>query len=329
MKKLGLLLGVTGAMAIAAGGLTASQLEALPERDAEIIVEVDKSIKGLSEEGVKLSQNAVYTNIKAYATTNVRKLHSYNVLNNAFLLEVNKEDIELIKQVPGVKSVTENKMHWTRVLNNDETIPLADGNRLPGPVEENISASTMYKPEDTNDGEGTLIAILDNEFNFRGKTNKTDEWHHEVFEPLNSDVSVKYTFASIKKIQGLNAGQRKLGAGEGVEGSMYLNNKVPFYYDYGGTSTSYGKEGKPKFDVSSELSYHGSHVASITSANAPTYKGIAPKAQLALMKVFTDYDASGLGKKLGLSNSTGAYDSCILSALEDCIKLKVDGINMS
>ena len=85
----------------------------------------------------------------------------------------------------------------------------------------------------------------------------------------------------------------------------------------------------PKYDVHSELSYHGSHVSSITAANAPEYKGIAPKAQLALMKVFTDYNAKGLGEKLGLSNRTGAYDTSILDALEDCIKLKVDGINMS
>ena len=329
MKKLGLLLGATSAMVIAASGVAASHLTALPERDACIIVEVNRSLKGLSEEGIKTTQDAVYNNIKQYATTNVKRIKSYNVLNNAFILEVNSEEIESIKAVPGVKSVTLDKAHWVQTINNDE-YQLISRDPDPDPeIEKNISAETMLKPDATNDGEGTIIAILDNEFHFRAKTADAAEWHHEVYEPLDSSVAVRYNFENIQQVTGLNAGSRLDTALPGEEGSMYLNNKVPFYYDYGGTSKVYGKRGAKQYDVHSELSYHGSHVSSITAANAPTYKGIAPKAQLALMKVFTDYDAKGLGEKIGLSNSTGAYDSSILDALEDCIKLKVDGINMS
>ena len=318
-------------MVIATSGVLASQLIGLPERDASVIVEVDQNINGLSEVGAKRSQDVVYNNIKQYATTNVRRVQSYNVLNNAFLMEVNNQDIEAIKNVPGVASVTVNKIHWTRVYNDDAYISIT---REPASQEEfddskNISAETMKKPEGTNDGEGTIVAILDNEFHLRGKTKTSDAWNHEVFAPLEEGTAVRYTFASIKKITGMNAAARKFGSAEGEEGSEYFNNKVPFYFDYGGTSTSYGKAGTPQYDVHSDLSFHGSHVASITAANAPTYKGIAPKAQLALMKVFTDYDAKGMGEKLGFSTSTGAYDSVILSALEDCIRLNVDGINMS
>ena len=116
----------------------------------------------------------------------------------------------------------------------------------------------------------------------------------------------------------------------GEEGSFYFNNKVPFYYDYGGSSeTGFSTDAVPDFDVHSDLDYHGSHVASITGANAPTYKGIAPKAQLVCMKVFTEYKAGDIAKELGLSDSNGGYDSCILQALEDCRTLGVDGINMS
>ena len=58
----------------------------------------------------------------------------------------------------------------------------------------------------------------------------------------------------------LNAGGRISGAKAGDEGSMYLNSKVPFYYDYGGESYEYGKTGTPKYDVHSDLSYHkGTH----------------------------------------------------------------------
>ena len=331
MKKLGFILSATCAAVIAVGGLTASHLAKQPERDARIIVEVNRNVKSLSKQGIRNSQDAVLSNIMEYATTNVRRTKCYNELNNAFVLEVNSNDIERIREVPGVASVTLDEMHWKRTYNNDGYIALdAEGSRNAGSVEENISAATMHKPNDTNDGEGTLVAILDNEFHLRGKTKQSEEWHHEVYEPLADDVGVRYTFKTIKQVAALNASARKFGAKEGEEGSEYLNSKVPFYFDYGGESLSYGKAGPQKYDVHSDLSYHGSHVSSITAANAPTYKGIAPKAQLALMKVFTDYNAdAGIGKTIGLTNSTGAYDTVILSALEDCIKLKVDGINMS
>ena len=331
MKKLGFILSATCAAVIAVGGLTASHLAKQPERDARIIVEVNRNVKSLSKQGIRNSQDAVLSNIMEYATTNVRRTKCYNELNNAFVLEVNSNDIERIREVPGVASVTLDEMHWKRTYNNDGFVALeAEGQGSEGSVEENISAATMHKPNDTNDGEGTLVAILDNEFHLRGKTKTEAEWHHEVYNALDESVSVKYTYAQIKSIPALNANDRTFRAKEGEEGSEYLNNKVPFYFDYGGESLSYGKAGTPKFDVHSDLSYHGSHVSSITAANAPTYKGIAPKAQLALMKVFTDYNAeAGIGETIGLTNSTGAYDTVILSALEDCIKLKVDGINMS
>ena len=114
MKKLGLLLCATGTLILAACSATAANIKDLPERDARIIVEVDKNIDKLSEEGAKKTQFAVYNNIKAAATPNIRMLGHYTVLNNAFILEVNSNDIESIKSVPGVKSVTVDKMHWVR-----------------------------------------------------------------------------------------------------------------------------------------------------------------------------------------------------------------------
>ena len=331
MKKIGFILGATCAMVIAAGSLTASHFGKQPERDARIIVEVNRKLESLAKEDVRKTQDIVYNNIKEYATTNVRLTQRYNELNNAFVMEINSNDIEKVKEVPGVASVTVDSLHWERVYNNDGYVTLNGDDPQDATLGENdnISAATMKKPDGTYEGEGTLIAILDNEFHFRAKTSKTEEWHHEVYDPLPEGIGVKYDFFAMEAISGLNAKTRKYGSDEGEEGSEYLNSKVPFYFDYGGESHNYGKPGDPKYDVHSDLSYHGSHVSSITAANAPEYKGIAPYAQLALMKVFTDYNAKGIGEKIGLSNSTGAYDSVILAALEDCIRLKVDGINMS
>ena len=347
MKKLGFILGATCAVVVAASGLTASSLAKRPERDTRVIVEVNRKLESLgSEEAIRNSQDVVYSNIKQYATSNVKLLRRYHVLNNAFVMEANSDDIENIKKVPGVASVSIDKAHVSQVYNDDEIIPLE--NEEEGEAEfgdpDNISAATMKKPEDTNDGEGTIIAILDNEFHLqgtiKGKSGNPDTpaWCHEVFSPLADDVKVRYTYSDLADYKGLNAAKRTSGRTAGYQGSRYFNNKVPFYYDYGGSSNYYGKApdkapgetwGAGDFDVHSNLGYHGSHVASITAANAEKYKGIAPKAQLALMKVSTDYNAKGLGEKLGFQSGLFMYDANILTALEDAIALKVDGINMS
>ena len=316
------------------------------EKNARIIVEVDKDLAGLSEEQILKSQDNIVNKIRHNVTTNIEKTGSFTLLNNAFVLEVNSKDIKSIENLPGVKSVTLDKLHAHKSLASGGTY-VAKLNRDPEAIEPNRSAETMFKPDGTQDGTGTIVAILDNEFFFRGIHDETEDCsfhkfdldgeghgcdgsavYHEVYSPLDEETPVRFTFDDIKKFTSLNA-KRNVKKNPGEEGSLYLNSKVPFYYDYGGESTSYGKEGPMDYDVSSIITYHGSHVASITAANAPTYKGIAPKAQLACMKVFTNYKADETSKNLGFGDSSGAYDSCILAAIEDCIRLGVDGINMS
>ena len=341
MKKLGFILGTTCAAVVAISGISAASLAKRPERDARIIVEVNRNVKSLDEKQLRESQDIVYDNIKQYATDNVRMLHRYNVLNNAFVMEINSNDIEKVKNVPGVASVSIDKMHVQQVHNDDEytSFEFGSGEGTPAILGENdnISAATMNKPDDTNDGEGTIVAILDNEFHLKGREGTTQAWNHEVFSPLAEDVALKYDFDAVGEIINGKNGKmnclkrRGRNPEEGVQGSLYYNSKVPFYFDYGGESKSYGKASDTgDYDVHSDYGYHGSHVSSITAANAPQYKGIAPKAQLALMKVSTDFNAKGgIAKKLGFTNALYMYDSNILKALEDCIRLKVDGINMS
>ena len=330
------LIGLAALMSVGAAS-PSSPVSANAEKDTRIIVELSKGLNGLSEEQILQSQSALLSRIRHTVTNNIEVVQHYSVLNNAVCIALNSNDIEAVKQVPGVKSITIDTLHakkttgstYSAVIHRDVT------------PDENISATTMQKPSGTADGEGTAVAILDNEFYFRAEHEHDSNCafkkveddgraiYHEVFSPLADDVKVKYTFDNLTEIVKKTNAKRKNKAEAGQEGSLYFNNKVPFYYDYGGTSTSYGKEGKMDYDVSNSSDYHGSHVSSITAANAPTYKGIAPKAQLVCMKVFTDYKASKTAENLGFGSYTGAYDSCILAALEDCIKLGVDGINMS
>ena len=343
MIKTHLLIGLAALMS---AGLITSHAQPqsnLKEKDTRIIVELSKGLDGLSEQQISNSQSALLSRIRNTVTNNLDVVEHYNVLANAVCISVNSSDVEAIKNVPGVKSVTVDKLHAKKESGETYSARITRADPIP---DENISATTMQKPVATNDGEGTAIAILDNEFYFRaqhevGTTHAKDcafakqendgrAIHHEVFAPLAEGVKVRYTFDNLTSVVTKTKARRKSSKVEaGVEGSLYFNNKVPFYYDYGGTSTSYGKEGKMDYDVSSSVDYHGSHVASIAAANAATYKGIAPKAQLVCMKVFTDYKASKTAENLGFGSHTGAYDSCILAALEDCITLGVDGINMS
>ena len=306
------------------------------DKSTRIIVEINDSLEGLSKSEIISTQDNAIRAIKKNVTRNFDLVQRYSVLNNAFVLDVDKDAVEAIKALPQVASVTYDKIHAKKDIADEDRYSVTF-NRGLGPDEDvgsevnNISADTMNKPSGTNEGEGTVIAVLDNEFYLRGQTSTSEAWNHAVFKPLANNVAQKFTFENLAPLfdgSKLNA-KREKNAVAGEEGSAYFNSKVPFYYDYGGESTDYGKVGPMDYDVSSTLTYHGSHVSSIASANADTYKGIAPKAQIAAMKVFTTYIADKTGEQMGFSTHTGAYDSAILAALEDAIELGVDGINMS
>ena len=132
----------------------------LAERDAEIIVEVDRSNKALTEEGIHNTQQIVMNNIRKYVTSNFEVISEYSEVANAFAISVNSEIIEQIKKVPGVKSVTRNQIHWVtepQSYSGSGTVS-RDHSEYGGTT--NISAVTMNKSNDTNDGEGTVIAVF-------------------------------------------------------------------------------------------------------------------------------------------------------------------------
>jgi hypothetical protein len=304
------------------------------DKTARIIVEVNQPLENLSKSEIISTQDNVVKAIKRNVTRNFDLVQRYSVLNNAFVLDVNKEAVEAIRALPEVASVTYDKIHAKKEIAGEDRYSVTIKRGLSseedtGELEKNISSETMHKPSDSNEGEGTVIAILDNEFYLRGETKEEAAWNHVVYKALPEGVAQKFTFDNLTEVLKSTNAKRLESKTAGQEGSLYFNTKVPFYFDYGGESTDYGKVGPTDYDVSSTLSYHGSHVASIASANADTYKGIAPNAQLACMKVFTTYEASETGEQMGFGTSTGAYDSAILSALEDAITLGVDGINMS
>ena len=351
IKKLAMLATVTAGLfmgANVAGNIPQASKAPL---DTGIIVELERPLSSLTEEGISNVQNAFLNHVRSEVTSNVKVLSRYTVLNNAIAIAVNSQYVDQITNLSGVKSVTLNKLHEIESTSR-ALIPVDPATDYGG--SKNISAETMNKPDDTNDGEGTLIAIIDNEFYLRGKHTEKNEagedvtveaWSHEAFtsfEELHETVTQRFV-GKRKVVQGktiyITPDEYKKATHAysyytantevGTEGSLFFNSKVPFYFDYGGNAEKYGVDGTPDCDVTSLIDYHGSHVASIAAGHSQYYKGIAPKAQLVLMKVSTDFRAPVVAEQMGLSSYSGMFDTAILNALEDAINLGVDGINMS
>ncbi|MCH5279443.1 MAG: S8 family serine peptidase [Christensenellaceae bacterium] len=141
------------------------------------------------------------------------------------------------------------------------------------------------------DGEGAVIAIIDTGIRST----------HEAFSvmPENGRIDVEYLEEVIAQYgsvmhSGLDANQ------------LYENAKIPFTWDY------YDRD----YDPNHTSSDHGTHVAGIAAGNnGADFKGVAPNAQLVVMQVFNE-------------NGGGPWD-LLMAALEDCVYLGVDAINMS
>lgn len=140
------------------------------------------------------------------------------------------------------------------------------------------------------DGTGTIVAILDTGF----------MQNHEAFSVMPTDG--KYTKSDIANLL-----KGKLSCGVTNADEVYVNEKAPFAFDYAHGDTNAEAVGQS----------HGVHVAgTVAGNNGDDFQGVAPNAQLMIMKIFADN-----------SGSTG--DDIILAGLDDAVKLGADSINMS
>ena len=330
MKKI-FLLGVAVTSLILGTGCASSNVQVVREElDANIMVQLKGDVSKLSEDAIIRQQNMVIRQIRNYVTSDFEVGDRFTTLVNGFSLKVNASHVDEVRDLAYVKSVDYNEERAVKTI--DDGIVTAEDEIKVDALRENISAATMNVPNGTKEGEGVLIAILDTGYLLKGKLfDKSNnviatDVTHNAFTKLDKSVALHDNYESINE---------KIAQTAGFHGKpdddhpVYFNSKVPFYYDYGGETSDRGNPGQEDHDVFTTVSEHGTHVASIAAGNDPFYKGIAPKAQLALMKVFTDYIPNDVDRLAGATASTGAYDTCVLKALEDCAALGVDVINMS
>ena len=145
------------------------------------------------------------------------------------------------------------------------------------------------------DGSGMVVAVLDT-----GLDSK-----HTAFSTENfTSDHLGLTYEDVAKVIKQTVAYEQAGS-LGVD-DVYINEKVPFGYDYADNDP----------DVYSTHNNHGTHVSGVIVGKDDTITGVAPNAQLVSMKIFSDVVDT-------------ARASWILSALEDCVILGVDVINMS
>ncbi len=144
-------------------------------------------------------------------------------------------------------------------------------------------------------GDGVVVAVLDTGLDYT----------HTAFSVDNFTTS-KEAF-TLSSIAGVIGGTAAAGFTANLTANdVYVSAKVPFAYDYADKDSDV-------FPINSD---HGTHVAGVIAGSDDMILGVAPNAQLAIMKVFSDF-------------STGAKTSWLIAALEDCVALGVDVINMS
>ena len=145
------------------------------------------------------------------------------------------------------------------------------------------------------DGSGMVVAVLDTGLDSA----------HTAFSVKNfTSKNLGLTYADVKKVFHQTTASTMVD-GLSVD-DVYINEKVPFGFDYADNDS----------DVYSTHNNHGTHVSGVIVGKDDTITGVAPNAQLVAMKIFSDV----------MDTTRTAW---VLSALEDCVVLGVDVINMS
>lgn len=238
---------------------------------------LDSKAAQSTEHKLERARKAVKSQL-ATKLDDVEVRYEYTTVFNGLSVEADYEDLEAIQDMPGVKDAYVSQVY--QLIEPVNETKLADS--VPA-IGGDIVKNTGYT------GKGMVVAILDT-----GLDTSHEAFQNKVNAPKFSEQDIAKKLAS-----------DSLRVGNVNVNSIYQSDKIPFAYDYYDNDTN----------VSGGNS-HGTHVAGIVGANSGQVTGVAPDAQLMIMKIFGD-------------DGSGAYDSDIIAALEDAVVLGADAVNMS
>lgn len=238
---------------------------------------LDSNAAQSAERKLERARKAVKSQL-ATKLDDVEVRYEYTTVFNGLSVEADYADLETIQDLPGVKDAYVSQVY--QLIEPVNETKLADS--VPA-IGGDISQNTGYT------GKGMVVAILDTGL----------DTSHEAFQnAVNAPKFTKQDIADKLASDSLRVGNVNVK-------SIYQSDKIPFAYDYYDDDTN----------VSGGNS-HGTHVAGIVGANSGQVTGVAPDAQLMIMKIFGD-------------DGSGAHDSDIIAALEDAVVLGADAVNMS
>ncbi len=237
-------------------------------------------------------------------------ISTYDTVLNGVAIKINTAYVSIIKLMLNVDSVVLSQTYAA-----PQTVD-SDSSASDITNDTNVYATGIYDSSEYAEeygGKGMLVAVLDTGLDYT----------HQAFQTQPEADTMKYTQSDIYSMV------NDLSNGFTASGNVYVSDKVPFAYDYADHDD----------DVYPSYSNHGTHVAGIIAGSADSYTdkdgnvpvdedgeaipftSVAPHAQLVICKVFTD--------DLDSNNVGGATTEDIVAALNDCVKLGVDVINMS
>lgn len=230
--------------------------------------------------------------------------HQFSLLTNAVAATVNYGDLAAIREMDGVKSAILMPAFSTPEVNSTMAglDDLKPSMAYAGPgMGANGAWDVGYK------GEGMSVAIIDTGISLDNIAFQIEPENSEAVAFAEEDIALilnNYDLQAESIVEGISAED------------VYYSSRIPFGFDYAEKRANYGEDDND--------AGHGSHVAGIVAGNLPAETqeefrmgsfGIAPEAQLVVMKVFD-----------GMGQSDLSY---ILAAMEDAITLGVDSVNLS